>query len=174
MKNKDFFALVIIILTAVGLAVLMAGCKTPEKAINYLKKKDKLAEVCAKEYPIKETVIFKAGDTVIQTKEVAGPTITVLDTVIIGGKTVYKDRLVQCPPVKQTTRLVHDTTFVIQESSAKLKVLNDFIQDQSNQLERQEKLIEKQKGKINKWWIVLLIGAALGVSGVFTAKMILK
>ena len=63
------------ILLTIGVAVMIVGCLssclTTQKAKDYLKEKDKLAEICAETYPVK-------------TEYIKGDSVTVLDTLYVG------------------------------------------------------------------------------------------
>lgn len=163
MKNKDFLALVAVILAVAGPIIMMVGCKSPEKATAYLKKKGKLAEVCANEFPVKETVIYKKGDTVIQTVEVPGEKITITDTLNLNGEIVYRDRFISCPPTKTTTKTVHDTVFQIRENTARVEQFKQLLADQDKELKATQDESDKYQNRAARWWVWILVGSALTI-----------
>jgi len=93
MNTKIAGRIILLFLILIAVLSFALSCKSPEKATNYLKKKDALAGICAAEYPVKEKTIFKAGDTVIKEIVTPGITITKRDTVISGSTQKIKGYL---------------------------------------------------------------------------------
>jgi hypothetical protein len=157
----------IITILAIALALLfftnLVGCKSPEKAAAYLQKKGKLAEVCANAYPVKETIIYKPGDTVINEITTPGATITRTDTVVVNGETVYKTIYLQCPQSKVTTKTIHDTVFNTVENTARVAQLQGAVADKDKQIEQLTAECDKWETKARKWWFWILAGIALTI-----------
>ena len=143
------------------IAILFASCMTPQKATDYLKKKDKLDDVCAENFPVKDT--FIVGDTVIDTDtletfEVYTDTTTLRDTVYI----------TRTLPGKTITKTITRTDTIRRRDFAYENVLADQVRQctdlQLQLIDKNTKLteqVEDWKGKARKrnWIILILIGA---------------
>jgi len=157
-------------LLAIAAMGLFASCKSPEKAANYLKKKDALAGICAAEYPVKEKTIFKAGDTVIKEIVTPGITITKRDTVISGRDTIYRITEVVCPPSKERIKIVHDSIFIMQENTARIAQLKSELEAKERNIQAVTQAKNKSDKKLDYWWIVYV----LGLITIPAAKFIIK
>ena len=169
-KNaKNLFCVALIIYAM----AFLFGCKSPEKAIDYLKKKGALAGACADNYPVKDSIIYKGGDTVTNTVETPGVTITKTDTVFIDGKVIYKTSFIKCPPSKETTKTIHDTVTVYIENTAKIAVLNNIISAKDAEIKAITADKEKFQKRAGRWWLLLIIGAGLMFVGRLALKSII-
>jgi hypothetical protein len=140
----------------------MIGCMTTEKATSFLKKKDKLDDVCAENFPVKDSLI-------------KGDTVTVVDTIVntdtLETFETFRDTVhhtITLPAkVITKTRVVTDT--VIRQDNAKINALEDNVRDRDKTIgERDNKItvlgekLSDMTGKRNKWriWFWVLLGAA--------------
>ncbi len=164
----------LIIFLAALLAGMMCGCKTPQKAIDYLKKKDALADACAAAYPVKDSTVYLPGDTITKERFIKGDSILVSDTVTIKGETVYVSKKAKCPDQLVRDRFVHDTTVVWKENTARIAALTKTHAAEIAAVTKQlaDKTIEsdKWKRKAHMWWIFMIIGSVLTFGGILLFK----
>ena len=163
------------ILLTIGLAVMIIGCLssclTTQKAKDYLKEKDKLAEICAETYPVKE--VFIKGDSV-----------TVLDTLYVGENvfdTLYytiKDTvtrvITKTLPAKVITKTIHVTDTIVKENTARIEDFNIQLRNKEieNGILKADRDNWKSKAKQRFWWLLIAIGA-MGAYTILKIKKIL-
>ena len=167
----------VILMLAVCAFVLISlgGCMTAEKATAYLKKKDKLDDACAENYPVKDSII--KGDTVVTTDTLTEFEIYIDTTVV--KDTVYITRMM---PSKIITKTIRLTDTVIRRDNARENVLQDQVRDctdlQLQLIAKNTALEEKvsdMTAKRNKWrlWFWILVGA-IGTLTVLRLKKIIS
>lgn len=134
---------------------------------------DKLAELCAEEFPGSDTVFIK-GDTTVRVDTVTeGVFIEIpCDTVTLTAK---------CPPTKVITRTVtiHDT--LIKPDVYKEANLNFTIQARDKTIAEQAITINRIQGDLDKmkdkrnWWrmVALILAGVLGLGIFLRIKRIL-
>jgi hypothetical protein len=167
---KKYEAGILIVFLMLLMLALNWSCKSPEKAIDYLKKKDALSKACADNYPVKETVIYKPGDTVTNVIETPGVTITKTDTIYSEGKVIYKTSYIQCPPSKETTKLIHDTVMTYVENTARIAQLHSALDTKNAEVKKITEEKDKYEKRAGRWWIWLLVGAGL----MFVIRIVIK
>lgn len=155
MINKLFATLIVISL---------CGCMSEKKATDYLKKKDKLDDVCAAEFPVKETFI-KGKDSIsfdtMFLETLVADTVKTKDTIYITKALPQK--------VVTITKMRVDT-FKKRDFSQENVLMDKIREYQNNEFKQGQKIdsLEKQveywNGKAVKrfWLIFLLIGGAAG------------
>lgn len=151
-------------LPAILLVIILAGCVTAKKAESVLKKKDKLDDVCAANYPVIEKYIQGKDSISFDTmflETLVQDTVKTKDTVYITKTLPQK--------VVTVTKMRVDT--FKQRDFAQENVLMDKIrgyQDneykQAAQIDLLKKQVSEWKGKAVKrfWLIFLLIGGVAG------------
>ena len=151
---------------------LCTGCMSERKATNYLKDKGRLAEVCAAEYPVKESVEFKPGDTVTQVIETPGEVVIIYDTVYNEKQIVKIDTFkARCPATKSTYYSIHDTVYITKENTAKLAALASDYKIKVEESLRYKASYEAEHDKaLVRLWILIALAAALVVWLYFKVK----
>ena len=164
------------ILLTIGLAVMIVGCLssclTTQKAKDYLKEKDKLAEICAETYPVKEVYI-------------KGDSVTVLDTLYVGENlfdTLYytiKDTvtrvITKTLPAKIITKTIHVTDTIVKENTARIEDFNIQLRNKEieNGILKADRDNWKSKAKQRFWWLLIAIGA-MGAYTILKIKKIIS
>ena len=145
------------ILLTIGLAVMIVGCLssclTTQKAKDYLKEKDKLAEICAETYPVKEVYI----DTLYY---------TIKDTVTrVITKTL---------PAKIITKTIHVTDTIVKENTARIEDFNIQLRNKEieNGILKADRDNWKVKAKQRLWWFLIAVGA-IGAYTILKIKKII-
>jgi hypothetical protein len=110
----------ILLIIAAYIAVMLSACMTPKKAVDYLKKKDLLADTCAANYPVKADTIYKPGELIIETEYLPGDTLYFFDTVSQWRIDTIKK---VCPPSQVSTIWRVDTLAVTVVDSALVATL---------------------------------------------------
>jgi hypothetical protein len=125
MKKDRLYDIVegfIIVFFVVWAAWMLSGCMTPKKAVDYLKKKELLADTCAANYPVIVDTLYKEGDLIIETNFLPGDTLVFFDTINQWRiDTIRK----ACPPSKVSTIWRVDTFMLTKLDSAKLAALRE-------------------------------------------------
>ena len=163
------------ILLTIGVAVMIVGCLssclTTQKAKDYLKEKDKLAEICAETYPVKTEYIKGDSVTVLDTLYVGEnvyDTLTTTDTVTqVVTKTITKTL-----PPKIITKTIRITDTVRQENTARVAAMQIEINKLKADNQFKDLQITDLKQSRNKFrlWFWILVGAI----GLYTALKIKK
>ena len=164
------------ILLTIGVAVMIVGCLssclTTQKAKDFLKEKDKLAEICAETYPVKEVYI-------------KGDSVTVLDTLYVGENlfdTLYytiKDTvtrvITKTLPAKIITKTIHVTDTIVKENTARIEDFNIQLRnkDIENGILKADRDNWKSKAKQRFWWLLIAIGA-MGAYTILKIKKIIS
>ena len=164
------------ILLTIGVAVMIVGCLssclTTQKAKDYLKEKDKLAEICAETYPVKEVYI-------------KGDSVTVLDTLYVGENlfdTLYytiKDTvtrvITKTLPAKIITKTIHVTDTIVKENTARIEDFNIQLRNKEieNGILKADRDNWKSKAKQRFWWLLIAIGA-MGAYTILKIKKIIS
>ena len=164
------------ILLTIGVAVMIVGCLssclTTQKAKDFLKEKDKLAEICAETYPVKE--VFIKGDSV-----------TVLDTLYVGENlfdTLYytiKDTvtrvITKTLPAKIITKTIHVTDTIVKENTARIEDFNIQLRNKEieNGILKADRDNWKSKAKQRFWWFLIAVGA-IGAYTILKIKKIIS
>jgi len=164
------------ILLTIGVAVMIVGCLssclTTQKAKDYLKEKDKLAEICAETYPVK-------------TEYIKGDSVTVLDTLYVGENlfdTLYytiKDTvtrvITKTLPAKIITKTIHVTDTIVKENTARIEDFNIQLRnkDIENGILKADRDNWKSKAKQRFWWLLIAIGA-MGAYTILKIKKIIS
>ena len=164
------------ILLTIGLAVMIVGCLssclTTQKAKDFLKEKDKLAEICAETYPVKEVYI-------------KGDSVTVLDTLYVGENlfdTLYytiKDTvtrvITKTLPAKIITKTIHVTDTIVKENTARIEDFNIQLRNKEieNGILKADRDNWKSKAKQRFWWLLIAIGA-MGAYTILKIKKIIS
>lgn len=150
----------------------LSSCLTTQKAKDFLKEKDKLAEICAETYPVKEVYI-------------KGDSITVLDTLYVGENlfdTLYytiKDTvtrvITKTLPAKIITKTIHVTDTIVKENTARIEDFNIQLRnkDIENGILKADRDNWKSKAKQRFWWLLIAIGA-MGAYTILKIKKIIS
>ena len=150
----------------------LSSCLTTQKAKDFLKEKDKLAEICAETYPVKE--VFIKGDSV-----------TVLDTLYVGENlfdTLYytiKDTvtrvITKTLPAKIITKTIHVTDTIVKENTARIEDFNIQLRNKEieNGILKADRDNWKSKAKQRFWWLLIAIGA-MGAYTILKIKKIIS
>jgi len=148
------------------------SCLTTQKAKDYLKEKDKLAEICAETYPVK-------------TEYIKGDSVTVLDTLYVGENlfdTLYytiKDTvtrvITKTLPAKIITKTIHVTDTIVKENTARIEDFNIQLRnkDIENGILKADRDNWKSKAKQRFWWLLIAIGA-MGAYTILKIKKIIS
>ena len=166
------------ILLTIGVAVMIVGCLssclTTQKAKDYLKEKDKLAEICAETYPVKEVYIKGDSVTVLDTLYVGEnvyDTLTTTDTVTqVVTKTITKTL-----PPKIITKTIHVTDTIVKENTARIEDFNIQLRNKEieNGILKADRDNWKSKAKQRFWWLLIAIGA-MGAYTILKIKKIIS
>lgn len=165
---------------------VLYGCMSTHKAVDYLKKKDKLSEVCAESYPVDTTTTIKV-DTVYKSDTVfsfATDSISYIsdsdyyqiDTAFHQQFVVYGGQR-DCPTLKtvRITKTVFITKTITQTDKAKLAVKDKAIADRDKTIIKKDITISRKDRwrKIALWSLatnmVVLIYLFRGAIGKFIA-----
>lgn len=140
--------------------LILTCCSTEKKAQKktaWLIAHDKLDDVCARVYPIRDSVITKDSihfDTLIveTAPEIKTDTVYKNDTVFI-------TQSVKCPPAKVITKTVHDSVFVYRTNTAEIDRVKGQVLAKEGQIKQKDDIIIKQQQNIDKdnWWKVAAI-----------------
>ena len=147
-----------------ALLFVTCGCMTTEKATNYLLKSQKLGEVCAERFPVKEFTTVKI-QTEYDTVQLPGRIHTITDTIPCpDGSKIPVSFTKPCPPVQIITKTVtKDSTITIEKTDKvdaclkQAEKLRSTIQAQENEITRLNRL---------KWWFAgtgFVLAMGLGV-----------
>lgn len=157
------FALALIVLALMIVCFTVLSCNTPYKAANYLKNKGKLAEVCASEYPVHDSIIVIDSvhlDTLYIPEQIA----MAPDTIVVAGKAI--PFFTKCPSPMVITKTILKDSIIIRKDIAKETALqlqvNDLITVNKDLLADKIKL-KSYKTKAWITWILLIVGIVLGV-----------
>lgn len=156
MSGKRKLDCTIIILFMLYIAACcLSGCMTTNKATAYLKDKGKLAEVCAKEYPVQSSTVYLPGDTVTEVIEVPGDTLLHFDTIWRNQYGIRVDTIVKrCPPSRIITKTVVDTITVTKESTARLDSALQQAGKYKAAAEKWKARADKRQ-RVNLWLIIV-------------------
>lgn len=144
------------------LATIFIGCMTTEKATSFLKKEDKLDDVCAENFPVKDSLI--KGDTVLVIDTLVNT--DTLETFEVFRDTVHHTITLPAKIITKT-RTVIDT--IIRQDNAKINALQDDLRDRDKTITERDKKISALEiklydmtGKRNKWrlWFWILVAIA--------------
>ena len=150
----------------------LSSCLTTQKAKDFLKEKDKLAEICAETYPVKEVYI-------------KGDSVTVLDTLYVGENlfdTLYytiKDTvtrvITKTLPAKIITKTIHVTDTIVKENTARIEDFNIQLRNKEieNGILKADRDNWKSKAKQRFWWLLIAIGA-MGAYTILKIKKIIS
>ena len=108
---------------------LLFGCSSERKiskAVDTLKKYDRLDDTCAENYPVIDKIVVKS-DTTWDTIYVEPP--TVYDTVYKEGEVIVLEDKTICPPAKIITRTIRKDSLIMRRDVAYEAVLSDSIAD---------------------------------------------
>lgn len=116
MKTKEILIAALVVLF---LGFLLTGCTTESKAVKYMNSHAfDAARYCATAFPVKDSIIYKPGQTIIRS-----------DTTVLPGDSIpcpdqepgQPPAVVHCPPSRiiHDSIFVHDTTTIIRENTAK-------------------------------------------------------
>lgn len=157
----------------IPILLLFIGCVNTKKATNFmLTHPEVLAPICAKEFPVKDSLI--KGDSVVLYDTLWG--LRIISDTIVDKDTV---RITITLPAKTITKTVHVTDTIIKENTARLaQVLNQLGESNNAGLvlsRKNDDLKEKiadMTSKRNKWrlWFWICVGAI----GMFTLLKIKK
>lgn len=158
-------------------ACCLSGCITTEKATDHLKKKGKLAEVCLREYPLKDTTVYLPGDTVVEVIEVPGDTLLHFDTIWRNQYGVRVDTVrLKCPPTKTVIKTIVDTLATKRTDTREVDYWKRLFNKSQSDLEESKAQAKKWKEKFeakkqqaNYLW-AFLIALLLGAGAIWWAK----
>lgn len=133
--------------------LLFASCnveKRTQKKVAWLIAHDKLDDVCARVYPVRDSIVVKDSvsfDTLYLENEVY-----LRDTVFREGQTIYREK--KCPPVTVVTKTVTKDSIIYRRNTAEEERLKGEILIKENNLIVKDETINKQQAKIDKndWW----------------------
>lgn len=141
------------------LAVSFFSCLTPQKAVGYLKKKHLLADTCAANFPVKDSLITR--DSISYDTLIVGEPFYIFDTVEVGGvPIIIKEK---CPPSQIITRTVYKDTTVWKKDMAQITALEGVVKKLQSQVDKKtgENTVMKEKvkgkNKIILWLVIALI-----------------
>lgn len=162
MRDKQYHVAGFIMIVIVILLFVFSSCDPAKKATTYMQThKDKLAELCAENFPVKDSIIVRDSvsfDTIYNT-DIFFDTTVVKDTVRITKylpgktviKTVRKDSIIVRRDMANESHLINQLSASVKESG-KLKLERDNLQA----------FKDSMKGKVHiPWWILALAGVAL-------------
>ena len=146
--------------------ICLSGCYSPQKSIQKLERKapDKLAESCAKEFPVKETIKY---DTAYEFLDLACPDVVVKTDTIIGKDTIKLTKFVKGGIVR--TKTVQTITYTITiKDTASLRIA-------AIEIKKQKDNADKLSGKLTsaRNWILGLV-VALAISLILNIILIRK
>lgn len=143
------------------IVLVLSSCMTPKKAVDYLKKKDLLADTCAANFPVQDTTIVKDSihfDTLYLELE---PEI-LRDSFFIMGDTIVREITKKCPEIKTIVKTIKHDSIIIRRDRAFEAVQDKALR--SSQIENQKLTADKEKlqGKVTKknkiiWWLILVV-----------------
>ena len=148
---------------------LLAACNSVQKATDYLRKKQALAEVCAVNYPVRDSAYVRDSLS-FDTLYVPGDPVILKDSFYIHGDTIIRTISKQCPKEKTIVQTIRHDSVIIRENTAKQAAL----QIQMGQLQgtlavTQSKLEDMKKGR-SRWRLWCLITWAV-VGGYVALKI---
>lgn len=146
--------------------LIFIGCQSVQKATDYLKKKDALAELCADTYPVRDSLI--KGDSIITTDTLWG-----LEFIHDSTMVETKDTIIRTITRPVTvTKVIRVTDTIVKENTARveaLQVQNGKLYEQNMKLVEQRDKFKEQRNKIRIWFWILV-----GAIGLYTFLKIKK
>jgi hypothetical protein len=158
--------------------LIFSSCSVEQrskKAVNYLLTHDKLAAVCARVYPIHDSVTVK-DSTHFDTLYVENNPIIKTDTVY-KNDTVFITQSVKCPPEKVITKTVHDSVLTYRTNTAEVERLKGELLDKDKVIKAKDDVVLKQQVKIealDKWKIYFIILCSLNVLAFVVRFFVIK
>lgn len=158
----------------------MASCMTQQKAVKFLERKDKLAEVCAKNYPV-DTVTHIKSDTVIQFDTLYVPSVDTevsfdtsrdynpipLPLLIDSGflvDTVISHWTKRAVDTIKITKTITQTKTIEKIDNAALAVLKKDIADKDKLIAVRDSQITDQESKTDWWRKIALWSIAINLA----------
>lgn len=173
MISRLSFFIIVLLLLAI-LFWFVCGCTTAKKATNFmLTHPEVAAEFCAKEFPVKDSLI--KGDSIILYDTLWGLSDPVIETVTKNDTVTITKTL----PSKVITKTVHIRDTIIRENFARVSQLLNQVGDCNKMVIKkeekitnlQEKLDEMRRKKNRFMWLFFV---AVGAIGMFTFLKIKK
>jgi hypothetical protein len=150
--------------------LLLVSCsveKQAQKKTAWLIAHDKLDDVCARIYPVKDSLVVRNSvsfDTLYVENEVF-----IRDTVTREGRTVYIEK--KCPPHQVITKVVNRDSIIYRTNTAEVERLKGEVLSKEKQIKEKDNTIIGKDKKIDKndWWkwACLITWFAIVLGGVF-------
>lgn len=129
----------------------MIGCATQKNAEKYYQKHpEKLAEKCAYEFPVIDSVVV-IDSVHFDTLYIETEPLVIKDSFYIQGDTIIKTVTKQCPPHKEVIKTVRHDSIIIRRDRAYETVQQNQLfmeREQNTKLNNEVKDLEKKRN----WW----------------------
>jgi hypothetical protein len=137
--------------------ICLSGCYSPQKSIQKLERKapEKLAEYCAKEFSVKETIKY---DTAYEFLDLVCPDVVVKTDTIIGKDTIKLTKIVKGGIVR--TKTIQTITYTITvKDTASLKIAAIEVQKQKDNADR----LANKLNSARNWILGLVVALAISL-----------
>ena len=144
----------------------ITSCMTPSKAVNYLKKKELLADTCAANFPVKDSITKVTVDTTIFDTLYLDGQIVVDSIYLERGEEKYEITKVVTKTITKTVEVkVRDRAYetVLNEANVAIQKQLGAAETKSAALEElnaEQKVTIKAKNK-KIFWLYIIIGALI-------------
>lgn len=134
--------------------ILFSSCSVERQAQRktaWLIAHDKLDDVCARIYPVRDSLIIRDS---IRTDTVTAEPVIIIDSVQCNKTDSVVYVKVKCPPAKTITQVIRRDSIIYQRSTAEEDRLKGEIIRVQTQLAQKDQIIINQQQKIDKndWW----------------------
>lgn len=145
-------------LFALLICFCLFGCMTPQKATDYLKKKDKLGAVCAAEFPVKE-VYVKGKDSIsfdtMFLETLSTDTVKTKDTIYITKSLPQK--VVTVTKTRVDTFYKRDVAFEHELAAESKKYFDKTVLLDGKLADADIKIAELKAKARNYFWIIVVL-----------------
>lgn len=151
MKEKNITALLVALIALTVILTWLTGCTTQRKAEKYYQKHpEKLAEKCADEFPVKDSIIV-IDSVHFDTLYLEGEPVILKDSFFIKGDTIIKQITKECPKVQTITKTVTHDSIIYRRDIAYETTLDYTIQELKQEVGKFIAKYEATKEGRDKW-----------------------
>lgn len=108
--------------------LMISACVSTQKAVYLLQKRKQLANVCAKYYPVRDSLVYRER-VVWDTAYIPFDSVLVRDTCIFNGNVVVHSSKIPCPPERIITKTIFKDSIIYRLDSAKMAIVESEAND---------------------------------------------